>query len=102
MATIGTFTKNVDGTFSGAINTLALNIKTALFRPIDKSGPNSPDYRVYAGKVELGAAWCKTGDNGEFLSVSLDDHSLSGPIYANLVETDEDYSLIWSRSRSAD
>ncbi|HEX3367654.1 DUF736 family protein [Phenylobacterium sp.] len=50
MATIGTFTKNVDGTFS----------------------------------------------------VTLDDHSLSGPIYANLVETDEDYSLIWSRSRSTD
>ena len=102
MATIGTFTKNVDGTSSGAINTLALNIKTAVFRPIDKANANSPDYRVYAGKVELGAAWCKTGDNGEFLSVTLDDHSLSGPIYANLVETVEDYSLIWSRSRSSD
>jgi uncharacterized protein (DUF736 family) len=102
MATIGTFTKTVDGAFSGVINTLSLNIKTAVFRPIDKSGPNSPDYRVYAGKVELGAAWRKTGDNGDFLSVTLDDHSLSAPIYANLVETDEDYSLIWSRSRSAD
>ena len=102
MATIGTFSKNVDGTFSGAINTLALNLKTVVFRPIDKTGPNSPDYRVYAGKVELGAAWCKTGDNGEFLSVSLDDHSLSGPIYANLVETDDDHSLIWSRSRSSE
>jgi uncharacterized protein (DUF736 family) len=99
MATIGTFTKNLDGTFSGAINTLSLNVKTAQFRPNDKTDPKSPDFRIFAGKAELGAAWRKTGENGEFLSVKLDDPSFPAAIYASLVDTDETYSLIWSRSR---
>jgi uncharacterized protein (DUF736 family) len=97
MSTIGTFTKLIDGTFIGAINTLALNIKTAQFRPVDRTSANAPDYRVYAGKVELGAAWLKTGDNGDFLSVKLDDHTLEAPVYAKLCETDDTYSLFWSR-----
>jgi uncharacterized protein (DUF736 family) len=97
MATIGTFTKLVDGNFIGAINTLKLNIKGAQFRPIEKTSANAPDYRVYAGKVELGAAWLKTGDNGEFLSVKLDDHSLDAPVYAKLVDAEDGYDLIWSR-----
>lgn len=101
MATIGTFTKNVDGTFSGAINTLSLNVKTASFRPNDKTDSKSPDFRIFAGKAELGAAWRKTGENGEFLSVKLDDPSFPAAIYASLVETNEVHSLIWSRSRGA-
>jgi uncharacterized protein (DUF736 family) len=80
MATIGTFTKNVDGTFSGAINTLSLNVKAASFRPNDKSDPKSPDFRIFAGKAELGAAWRKTGENGEFLSVKLDADEGSGGV----------------------
>ncbi|THD57463.1 DUF736 domain-containing protein [Phenylobacterium sp.] len=101
MATIGTFTKNSDGSFSGAINTLSLNVRAASFRPNEKTDPKSPDYRIFAGKAELGAAWLKTGDNGDFLSVKLDDPSFPAAIYASLVEMDEVHSLIWSRSRSA-
>jgi hypothetical protein len=36
MSTIGTFTKTADG-FTGAINTLSLNVKSAQFRPNEKS-----------------------------------------------------------------
>ncbi|HEX5776204.1 MAG TPA: DUF736 family protein, partial [Caulobacteraceae bacterium] len=31
-----------------------------------------------------------------------DDPSFPAPIYASLVDSDEGYSLIWSRSRPAD
>jgi uncharacterized protein (DUF736 family) len=63
----------------------------------------APDYRILAGTVEFGAAWKKTAQNGrEYLSVRLDDPSFAAPIFANMIEgEDNSHSLIWSR-RSAD
>ena len=100
MATIGTFVANADGSFTGAINTLAINLKAVQFRPVtDKSGDKSPDFRVYAGKAELGAAWKKTSkDNHDYLSVKLDDPSFGHAINAALVLIDGDHTLVWSRS----
>lgn len=103
MATIGTFAKQDDGSFSGAIKTLTLNVKPAVLRPAEKSNDQAPDFRIYTGAVEFGAAWKKTSrENREYLSVKLDDPSFPAPIYASLVDADEGYSLIWSRARSAD
>ena len=100
MATIGTFTKTADGAYTGVINTLSLNVKSAQFRPNDKSDEKAPDFRIFAGKAELGAAWKKvSAEEREYLSVKLDDPSFADAIYASLVETDEVYSLVWSRSR---
>ena len=67
----------------------------------------APDFRIFAGKTEFGAAWKKTSrENRDYLSVKLDDPSFPAPIYASLVDAPEGsgdgYSLIWSRSRSAD
>ena len=98
MATIGTFTKSEDGSLSGAIKTLTLNVKTAQFRSVEKDNDKAPDYRVFAGTIEFGAAWKKTSrDDNSYLSVKLDDPSFPAPIFANLVDADEGYSLIWSR-----
>ena len=103
MATIGTFTQHEDGSISGAIKTLTLNVKTAQFRPAEKDNDKAPDFRIFAGQTEFGAAWKKTSrENREYLSVKLDDPSFAAPIYASLVDADEGYSLIWSRSRAAD
>ena len=103
MATIGTFTKTEDGAYAGAIKTLTLNVKAAQFRPADKDNDKAPDFRIFSGQTEFGAAWKKTSrENRDYLSVKLDDPSFSGPIYASLVDADEGYSLIWSRSRPAD
>ena len=56
MAIIGTFTKTQSG-YSGAIRTMTVNVKAA-FVVNDKNGNDkAPDYRVMAGKTELGAAW---------------------------------------------
>ena len=97
MATIGTFTKTNAG-FNGTIQTIGLKAKVAIM-PVAKRGESQPDYRVFVGKVEIGAGWSRTskGNGREFVSVKLDDPSFAAPIYANLVERDGQHQLIWSR-----
>ena len=78
----------------------ALNVKTAVLRPAEKTQDQAPDYRIYTGALVFGAAWKKTSrENREYLSVKLDDPSFPAPIYANLVDADDGYSLVWSRNR---
>ena len=97
MATIGTFTAQGDG-YTGSIKTLTLNVKTATLRPNEKSDDKAPDFRIFAGQTEFGAAWKRTSQQDrEYLSVKLDDPSFPAPIYASLVEVDGGHSLIWSR-----
>ena len=101
MATIGTFTKSADGSYAGSIKTLTLNVKAAQLRPVDKENDRGPDYRIFAGGTEFGAAWKKTSrEDRDYVSVKLDDPSFPQPIYANLVDAEEGYSLVWSRSRT--
>ncbi|MET3836024.1 uncharacterized protein (DUF736 family) [Brevundimonas sp. UYEF29] len=98
MATIGTFTRN-DDAYAGAIKTLSLNVRNAQLRPNDKTDDKAPDYRMFSGAIEFGAAWKKTSQaNRDYLSVKLDDPSFPAPIYASLVEVDGGFSLIWSRN----
>ena len=103
MATIGTFTKDDAGNYNGAIKTLTLDVKKATFRKVEKTNEQAPDFRIFSGQTEFGAAWKKTSkEDRAYLSVKLDDPSFSAPIYASLIDADEGYSLIWSRSRQAD
>jgi uncharacterized protein (DUF736 family) len=98
MAQIGTFTRGEDGTYAGVIRTLSLNVK-ARFIPAEPSqNEKAPALRVLVGPVEIGAAWRRTSkENTEYLSVKLDDPSFPAPIFANLVEIDGGYALVWSR-----
>lgn len=98
MATIGTFSKTENG-FAGAVKTLTISVKTRIVSA-DKTNDKAPDFRIFAGQTEFGAAWKKKSNEGrEYLSVKLDDPSFPAPIYASLVEVegDESLSLIWSR-----
>jgi uncharacterized protein (DUF736 family) len=100
MATIGTFTRSDDG-YAGALKTLALSAKAKL-TAVEKSDEKSPDFRLFAGAVEIGAAWRKTSREGrDYLSVKIDDPSFPAAIYASLVEVESGFNLIWSR-RSGD
>lgn len=103
MATIGTFTASENG-YVGSIKTLTLNIKAKLVAS-ERENEKAPDFRIFAGATEFGAAWKKTAreTDREYLSVKLDDPSFPAPIYASLVkvEGDEGFTLIWSR-RSGD
>ena len=99
MATIGTFTSTETG-FSGSIRTLALNVKVRIAR-VESPSEKGPQYRIFAGAVELGAAWQKRSaeTDRDYLSVKLDDPSFPAPIYATLTEIEDNsgYQLIWSR-----
>jgi len=98
MATNGTFPSTENG-FTGSIRTLALNLKARISR-VETPSEKGPHFRIYAGNVELGAAWQKTSEQGrDYLSVKLDDPSFAAPIYATLAEVEGGGSLqlIWSR-----
>ena len=99
MATIGTFTASDNG-YTGSVKTLTLNVKAKLIANF-KDNDKAPDFRIFAGTTEFGAAWKKTAreTEREYLSVKLDDPSFPAPIYASLVkgEGEDAYTLIWSR-----
>ncbi|MDF2118345.1 DUF736 domain-containing protein [Roseiarcaceae bacterium H3SJ34-1] len=101
MATIGTFKKSGTNEFTGQIVTLSVQAKNVRIVPeANRSGENAPSHRVFAGRVEIGAAWSKRSNEGrDYLGLKLDDPSFAAPIYANLFDDEEGegYSLIWSR-----
>ena len=105
MATIGTFKKSANE-YVGEIVTLSVQAKNVRIIPEeDRANDNAPSHRVFVGRVEIGAAWSKRSNEGrDYLSLKLDDPSFTAPIYANLfddtiIEDEDSYSLIWSRSR---
>ncbi|GER05568.1 hypothetical protein JCM17846_32500 [Iodidimonas nitroreducens] len=55
MATIGSFTAGKDG-YVGTIRTLTVNVKARIVANDQKKSEGAPDFRVYAGRAELGAA----------------------------------------------
>jgi uncharacterized protein (DUF736 family) len=100
MAIIGHFWKQEDGSFEGNIATLTNSREVVLF-PLAKKGDKSPDYRIMFGSYDIGAVWKNQGDNGEYLSVKLDDPAFPAPVNCRLVKADKErsYSLIWERDR---
>jgi uncharacterized protein (DUF736 family) len=99
MATIGSFTRDESGVFTGTIRTLTLNAKASI-KPASKDNDKAPDYRVTTSAgVEFGAGWTKISrEDRPYVSVKLDDPSLPAPIYATLVEGERGtHNLIWSR-----
>jgi uncharacterized protein (DUF736 family) len=101
MSTIGTFTKNGDR-YEGTIRTLTLNVSASIV-PIerDSDSENAPDHRVYSGPAVFGAAWSRTSKADNFyLSVQLDDPSMTAPIFANLLLSEGDtWHLVWNRPK---
>ena len=101
MATIGTF-KRTDKGFDGTIKTLTLNVKAQLQQQTPDND-KAPNYRVFAGSVELGAGWTKRSQSGtDYVAVKLDDPSFPAPVFANLIEQDGNWVLIWSRPTRRD
>ena len=107
MANIGTFKKS--GTdYLGEIVTLSVQTKNVRIVPeATRASDNAPSHRIFVGRAEIGAAWCKRSNEGrDYLGLKLDDPSFTAPIFANLFDDEEGegYSLIWSRPsrRNAD
>jgi uncharacterized protein (DUF736 family) len=102
MAIIGIFTLAADGKISGNLKTLTLNTKLQFVPETNKSKDSAPDFRIFIGNGhEAGAAWKKIGrDSGrEYWSVKLDDPAFTAPLYASLIDTEDDkiFHLLWSR-----
>jgi len=96
MAIIGTFTKQDNG-FQGSLATLTVKAKVSI-NPVEKGSDKAPDFRVFTGNVEIGAAWSGTSKDGKsYLSVKLDDPSFPAAIACRLIETDNGHSLVWTR-----
>jgi uncharacterized protein (DUF736 family) len=98
MATIGTFTEK-DGRLTGKIQTLCISTSLAFVPNENKSNPDAPTFRVFAGRTECGAACEKTSSAGRTdYSVRLDDLTFTAPMFASLIAQDEgSYALIWAR-----
>jgi uncharacterized protein (DUF736 family) len=92
---IGKFEKERDG-FTGSIDTLGLHADPVRFEHRDKGAT----YVVRGPDAEYGAAWQRSGEYGEFLTVKLDGPALPSPINAimALKPTDDGFYLLrWQR-----
>lgn len=99
MATIGSFTANDDG-YVGTIRTLTINVKAKIVINDNKKSDSAPDFRIFAGQAELGAAWkaqTKGDKPRDYLSVLLDDPSFPKLVRAALFEEGGAAYLVWSR-----
>ena len=101
MGTIARLAVTADG-YAGTIRTLTINVKIRIETNAHKKKDQDPDFRVYLGGLDVGAAW-RNKTNGEeprdYLSVQLDDPSFPEPIRAVLFD-DEDGGgarLKWTR-----
>jgi len=102
MAQIGSFTAK-DGKYTGTIRTMTINVKAQLVPNEDKTSDSAPDFRLYAGGAELGAAWREESKDGEtpYLSVRLDDPSFASPMRAAFFENETDQTgvMVWNRPK---
>jgi len=93
MAIIGSFKKTASG-FHGTLETLFHKINLTI-KPADKPGETSPDYRVFAGRSEAGAAWSRTSEKGnDYLSVRLQDHATGWSLDCRLHQAEQGYVLV--------
>ena len=86
--TLGTFTKQKDGSFTGILKTLNVTANLTI-APADKKSENAPDYRVYAGnglRYEVGGAWSRVAQS-------------SGETYLNLQIGAPEFGPNWLRAR---
>ena len=99
MATIGTFSKK-DNSWTGTIRTMTINVKATFLPMKEKRSSDAPDYRVFAGGAELGAAWKEQSKDGaDYLAVRLDDPSFDKPVRAAFFidEAAGTAALVWNR-----
>ena len=98
MLNIGKFIKQENGNIQGHIRTLTINANKVTISPINNPSDKGPEYRILVNGAEIGAGWIKTSKAGNnYISVKIDDPSLSAAIYANLIEDGDHYNLLWSR-----
>ena len=100
---IGTFTKNTEGGFHGHINTAGLNLDGVVFEKQDKGAAFTLSASHLDQCFEIGAAWNKSGEFGDYLSVKIDSPVFAEPINATMALKTSDtglYALRWNRPKA--
>jgi len=102
MSVIGTFTPDKNGGWVGTIRTLTTNVKARFVPNDNRDTERAPDFRIFAGGSEIGAAWRQRTSGSEpreYLSVRLDDPCLSEYISAAMFELEggKRADLVWTR-----
>lgn len=100
---IGKFTPKADGKIAGKIETLTF-AADLVFSPNSNKKSDEPDYRVYRGTGEVGAAWIKSHDNcGSYISVKLDAPTLPAALYVALFQNEDgNYRMVWDRKKEGE
>ena len=95
MANVGKLTLQDDGTYDGEFHTLKHQFKLRMV-PCDGSSDKHPVYRVYSGKVEVGAAWENVAEEtGQlYYTLRLNDPSFERPIYTKLFQDKTDGGVL--------
>lgn len=86
--TLGAFTRQNDGSFTGTLKTLNVTASLTVV-PVAKQSEQAPDYRVYAGngqRYEVGAGWSQVA-------------KASGETYLNLKIAAPEFGPNWVRAR---
>jgi uncharacterized protein (DUF736 family) len=104
MAAIGYVRKNEDGSYKGQLATLTLSSPIEFVPLKDKKNEKSPDFRIMAGRVELGAAWINANrtTSSEYVSAVFAAPEFgSKRLFANLgraagQDDEEVYAIIWN------
>jgi uncharacterized protein (DUF736 family) len=96
------FFKATDTGYTGTIETLALKVQAEFHRVLNRTNQNDPAFDILSGDLKIGAACERTGKNGKYLSVSLEDPSFS-PGFYNLYRNrgvEDGQTLVFDRPKS--
>jgi uncharacterized protein (DUF736 family) len=97
MPTIGSFRQDDLFGQEGTLETPTLKARIKFVPLRDRSG-KQPDYRILAGKREIGGAWSRTSKNGgEYLFLKLADPSQAAPLCCNLYRNTNGPAVLWTR-----
>ena len=97
MPTIGSFSQDDLFGQEGTLETLTLKAKVK-FVPLKDRTEKQPDYRILAGKREIGGAWSRTSKNGgAYLFLKLTDPSQPDPVLCNLYKNASGPAVLWVR-----
>jgi uncharacterized protein (DUF736 family) len=97
MPTIGSFRQDDLFGQEGILETGTLSAKIKFVPLRDRSG-KQPDYRILAGKREIGAAWSRTSKSGgAYLFLKLADPSQPAPLCCNLYRSASGPAVLWTR-----
>jgi uncharacterized protein (DUF736 family) len=99
---IGTFTQNQDGGFFGEIDTAGLHLRAVVFEAMEKGADYALSAEIEGKCFEIGAAWKKSGEYGEYLSVMIDSPALPTRINATFslkASNSGTYALRWERRK---